>query len=222
VNIWGADHHGYIPRVQAVIQAFGHLRDSLHVLLVQLVSILRHGQPVPMSKRAGNFVTLRDVVQDVGADAARYIFLTRKTDSHLDFDLDIAKEQSWENPVYYVQYAHARIASVFREVETRNIPVPGRDMVKIDLLDVEEEQNIIKALAKYPEMIEEAALAYEPHRITFYLQDLAGLLHNYYFKHRIITGDLARTGARLFLMKQVKTVIQSALKILGVNAPERM
>ena len=222
VNIWGADHHGYIPRVQAVIQAFGHRSDSLHVLLVQLVSILRHGQPVPMSKRAGNFVTLRDVVQDVGADAARYIFLTRKTDSHLDFDLDIAKEQSRENPVYYVQYAHARIASVFREVETRNIPVPGRDTVKIDLLDVEEEQNIIKALAKYPEMIEEAALAYEPHRITFYLQDLAGLLHNYYFKHRIITEDLARTGARLFLMKQVKTVIQSALKILGVTAPERM
>jgi len=222
VNIWGADHHGYIPRVQAVIQAFGHPKDSLHVLLVQLVSILRHGQPVPMSKRAGNFVTLRDVVQDVGADAARYIFLTRKTDSHLDFDLDIAKEQSRENPVYYVQYAHARIASVFREVESRNIPVPTRDTVKIDLLDVEEEQNIIKALAKYPEMIEEAALAYEPHRLTFYLQDLAGLLHNYYFKHRIITEDLARTGARLYLMKQVKTVIQSALKILGVNAPERM
>jgi arginyl-tRNA synthetase len=222
VNIWGADHHGYIPRVQAVIQAFGHPKDSLHVLLVQLVSILRHGQPVPMSKRAGNFVTLRDVVQDVGADAARYIFLTRKTDSHLDFDLDIAKEQSRENPVYYVQYAHARIASVFREAETRNMPVPGRDTVKIDLLDVEEEQNIIKALAKYPEMIEESALAYEPHRLTFYLQDLAGLLHNYYFKHRIITEDLARTGSRLFLMKQVKTVIQSALKILGVTAPERM
>jgi len=222
VNIWGADHHGYIPRVQAVIQAFGHRSDSLHVLLVQLVSILRHGQPVPMSKRAGNFVTLRDVVQDVGADAARYIFLTRKTDSHLDFDLDIAKEQSRENPVYYVQYAHARIASVFREAETRNIPVPARDTVKIDLLDTEEEQNIIKALAKYPEMIEEAALAYEPHRLTFFLQDLAGLLHNYYFKHRIITEDLARTGARLFLMKQVKTVIQSALKILGVSAPDKM
>jgi arginyl-tRNA synthetase len=192
------------------------------VLLVQLVSILRHGQPVPMSKRAGNFVTLRDVVQDVGADAARYIFLTRKTDSHLDFDLDVAKEQSRENPVYYVQYAHARIASVFREVEARSIQVPERDTVKIDLLDVEEEQNIIKALAKYPEMIEEAALAYEPHRLTFYLQDLAGLLHNYYFKHRIITEDIARTSARLFLMKQVKTVIQSALKILGVSAPDRM
>jgi arginyl-tRNA synthetase len=222
VNIWGADHHGYIPRVQAVIQAFGHPKDSLHVLLVQLVSILRHGQPVPMSKRAGNFVTLRDVVQDVGSDAARYIFLTRRSDSHLDFDLDIAKEQSRENPVYYVQYAHARLASLFREAETRNIGIPKSDAVDLSLLDLEEERNIIKALAKYPEVIEEAAQAYEPHRLTFYLQDLAGLLHNYYFKHRVITEDLKRTAVKLFLMKQVKTVIQGALKILGVNAPERM
>jgi arginyl-tRNA synthetase len=225
VNIWGADHHGYIPRVQAVIQAFGHPSDSLHVLLVQLVSILRHGQPVPMSKRAGTFVTLRDVVQDVGADAARYIFLTRRSDSHLEFDLDIAKEQSRENPVYYVQYAHARIASVFREADARNIPVPTRDTVDLALLDLEEERNIIKALAKYPEVVEEAALNYEPHRLTFYLQDLAGLLHNYYFKHRIITDDTALAavmGSRLFLMKQVMTVIQSALRILGVTAPERM
>jgi len=222
VNIWGADHHGYIPRVQAVIQAFGHPKDSLHVLLVQLVAILRHGQPVPMSKRAGNFVTLRDVVQDVGSDAARYIFLTRRSDSHLDFDLDIAKEQSRENPVYYVQYAHARLASLFREAEARNINVPKSDAADLSLLDLPEEQSIIKALAKYPEVIEEAALAYEPYRLTFYLQDLAGLLHNYYFKHRVITEDLKRTAVKLFLMKQVKTVIQSALKILGVNAPERM
>jgi arginyl-tRNA synthetase len=222
VNIWGADHHGYIPRVQAVIQAFGHPKDSLHVVLVQLVAILKHGKPAPMSKRAGTFVTLRDVVQDVGSDAARYIFLTRRSDSHLDFDLDIAKEQSRENPVYYVQYAHARLASLFREAETRNIAVPKADAVDLSLLDLEEEQNIIKMLAKYPEVIEEAALAYEPHRLTFYLQDLAGLLHNYYFKHRVITEDLARTANKLFLMRQVKTVIQNALKILGVAAPERM
>jgi len=222
VNIWGADHHGYIPRVQAVIQAFGHPKDSLHVLLVQLVAILRNGQPVPMSKRAGNFVTLREVVQDVGSDAARFLFLTRRSDSHLDFDLAIAKEQSRENPVYYVQYAHARIASLFREAETRKIAIPTKDAVNISLLNFEEEQNIIKALAKYPEVVEEAALAYEPHRLTFYLQDLAGLMHNYYFKHRVITEDAARTAAMLFLMKQVKTVIKSALTILGVNAPEKM
>ena len=222
VNIWGADHHGYIPRVQAVIQAFGHPKDSLHVLLVQLVAILRHGQPVPMSKRAGDFVTLRDVVQEVGSDAARYIFLTRRPDSHLDFDLDVAKEQSRENPVYYVQYAHARLASLFREAESRGIAVPSKERVDLSLLDLEEEQTIIKSLAKYPEVVEEAALAYEPHRLTFYLQDLAGLLHNYYFKHRVITEDASRTSSKLFLLKQVKTVIQSALKILGVNAPERM
>jgi arginyl-tRNA synthetase len=222
VNIWGADHHGYIPRVQAVIQAFGHPKDSLHVLLVQLVTLLRHGQPVPMSKRAGDFVTLRDVVQDVGADAARYIFLTRRSDSHLDFDLDVAKEQSRENPVYYVQYAHARLASLMREAESRGIAVPSKEKVDVSLLDLEEEQNIIKALAKYPEVVEDAALAYEPHKLTYYLQDLAGLLHNYYFKHRVITENAARTGAKLFLMKQVKTVIQSALRILGVDAPERM
>lgn len=221
VNIWGADHHGYIPRVQAVIEAFGHPKDSLHVLLVQLVAILRHGQPIPMSKRAGTFVTLRDVIQDVGSDAARFIFLTRRSDSHLDFDLDVAKEQSRENPVYYVQYAHARLASLLREAESRGLAVPSKD-TNTALLDLEEEQNIIKALARYPEVVEDAALAYEPHRLTFYLQDLAGLLHNYYFKHRVITEDAARTGAKLFLMKQVKTVIQSALKILGVNAPERM
>jgi arginyl-tRNA synthetase len=222
VNIWGADHHGYIPRVQAVIQAFGHPKDSLHVLIVQLVAILRHGQPVPMSKRAGDFVTLRDVVQEVGSDAARYIFLTRRPDSHLDFDLDIAKEQSRENPVYYVQYAHARLASLFREAESRGIAAPSKERVDLSLLDLEEEQTIIKSLAKYPEVVEEAALAYEPHRLTFYLQDVAGLLHNYYFKHRVITEDASRTSSRLFLLKQVKTVIQSALRILGVNAPERM
>ncbi len=222
VNIWGADHHGYIPRVQAVIEAFGHPRHSLHVLLVQLVAILRHGQPVPMSKRAGTFVTLRDVIEDVGSDAARFIFLTRRSDSHLDFDLDVAKEQSRENPVYYVQYAHARLASLFREAGSRGIPVPGKETVNISLLDLEEEQNIIKALAGYPEVVEDAALAWEPHRLTFYLQDLAALLHNYYFKHRVITEDAGRTTAKLFLMKQVKTVIQSALRILGVNAPEKM
>jgi arginyl-tRNA synthetase len=222
VNIWGADHHGYIPRVQAVIQAFGHPKDSLHVLLVQLVAILKHGKPAPMSKRAGTFVTLRDVMQDVGSDAARFIFLTRRSDSHLDFDLDTAKEQSRENPVYYVQYAHARLASLFREAESRGLGVPKSEAVELSLLDLEEERNIIKALAKYPEVVEEAALAYEPHRLTFYLQDLAGLLHNYYFKHRVITEDLKRTAAKLFLMKQVKTVIGSALGILGVNAPERM
>lgn len=222
INIWGADHHGYIPRMEAVIQAFGYQKDALRVLLVQLVTLLRHGQPVPMSKRAGDFVTLKDVISEVGSDAARYIFLTRRSDSHLDFDLDIAKEQSRENPVYYVQYAHARIASLFREAKSRGLDMPNRKAVDISGLDLPEEEVIIKKLGQYPEVIEESARAYEPHRITYYLQDLAGLIHNYYFKHRIIGDDQARTAARLFLMKQVQTVIRSALGILGVSAPERM
>ncbi len=222
VNVWGADHHGYIPRVRAVIQAFGHDPESLRVLLVQLVAIMRQGQPVPMSKRAGTFVTLRDVVQEVGKDAARYLFLTRRSDSHLDFDLDVAKEQSRENPVYYVQYAHARLASLFREAEARGIAVPTPETVNLAALEREEEHDLIKALARYPEVVEEAALAYEPHRLTFYLQDLAGLLHNYYFKHRIISTDPEQTAAVLFLMKQVRTVIAGALAILGVEAPDKM
>ena len=222
INIWGADHHGYIPRVQAVIQAFGHPKEALHVLLVQLVAVLRHGKPVPMSKRAGDFVTLRDVIQDVGKDAARFFFLMRRHDSHLDFDLELAKKQSSENPVYYVQYAHARLCSVERQAEERGIKIPDADSVDFGLLKLPEEKNIMKQLTLYPITIEGAARALEPHRITFYLQNLAGLLHNYYFHHRIITDDKALTDARLVLMKGVRQVIKNALDILGIRAPEKM
>lgn len=222
INIWGADHHGYIPRVQAVIQAFGEPKETLHILLVQLVAVLRHGKPVPMSKRAGNFVTLRDVIQDVGSDAARFFFLMRRSDSHLDFDLELAKKQSSENPVYYVQYAHARLCSVERQAEERGIKIPDADSVDFGLLKLPEEKNIMKQLALYPITVEGSARALEPHRITFYLQNLAGLLHNYYFHHRIITDDKPLTDARLILMKGVRQVIKNALGILGVSAPEKM
>ncbi len=222
VNIWGADHHGYIARVQAVIQAFGHPKDTLHILLVQLVAILRHGQPVPMSKRAGDFVTLREVIQEVGSDAARFFFLMRRHDSHLDFDLDLAKKASSENPVYYVQYAHARLCSVERMAEERGIKMPDINNVDLSLLKLPEEKSIIKQIAIYPLTVEGAARALEPHRITFYLQNLAGLLHNYYFHHRIITDDKPLTDARLILMKGVRQVIKNALTILGVSAPEKM
>ncbi|MBI5180144.1 MAG: arginine--tRNA ligase [Nitrospirae bacterium] len=222
INIWGADHHGYIPRVQAVIQAFGHPKDTLHVLLVQLVAVLRQGKPVPMSKRAGDFVTLREVVQEVGSDAARFFFLMRRSDSHLDFDLELAKKQSSENPVYYVQYAHARLCSVERQAEERGIKIPDADSVDFGLLKLPEEKNIMKQLALYPITVEGSARALEPHRITFYLQNLAGLLHNYYFHHRIITDDKLLTDARLVLMKGVRQVIKNALDILGVKAPEKM
>ncbi|MEK6680010.1 MAG: arginine--tRNA ligase [Nitrospirota bacterium] len=222
INIWGADHHGYIPRVQAVIQAFGHPKDTLHVLLVQLVAVLRQGKPVPMSKRAGDFVTLREVVQEVGSDAARFFFLMRRSDSHLDFDLELAKKQSSENPVYYVQYAHARLCSVERQAEERGIKIPDADSVDFGLLKLPEERNMMKQLALYPITIEGAARALEPHRITFYLQNLAGLLHNYYFHHRIIIDDKPLTDARLVLMKGVRQVIKNALGILGISAPEKM
>lgn len=222
INIWGADHHGYIPRVQAVIQAFGHPKDALHVLLVQLVAVLRQGKPVPMSKRAGDFVTLREVVQEVGSDAARFFFLMRRSDSHLDFDLELAKKQSSENPVYYVQYAHARLCSVERQAEEKGIKIPDADSVDFGLLKLPEERNMMKQLALYPITIEGAARALEPHRITFYLQNLAGLLHNYYFHHRIITDDKPLTDARLVLMKGVRQVIKNALGILGISAPEKM
>jgi len=222
INIWGADHHGYIPRVQAVIQAFGHPNDALHVLLVQLVAVLRQGKPVPMSKRAGDFVTLREVVQEVGSDAARFFFLMRRSDSHLDFDLELAKKQSSENPVYYVQYAHARLCSVERQAEERGIKIPDADSVDFGLLKLPEERNMMKQLALYPITIEGSARALEPHRITFYLQNLAGLLHNYYFHHRIIIDDKPLTDARLVLMKGVRQVIKNALDIIGIKSPEKM
>lgn len=226
INIWGADHHGYIPRIQAVIQALGYPKESLKVLLVQLVTLLREGKPVQMSKRAGEFITLKEVIDEVGADTTKFIFLTRRSDSHLEFDLEVAKRQSSENPVYYVQYAHARIASLFREAATRNITLPeiedfigaGRALP----LNLPEELDIIKDLGNYPEIIEGSAMTLEPHRITYYLQGLASKLHGYYYKYRIITDNRDITHARLLLMKAVGIVIRNALKILGVSAPERM
>lgn len=220
INIWGADHHGYIPRIQAVIQALGYPKESLKVLLVQLVTLLREGKPVQMSKRAGEFVTLREVMDEVGVDAARYIFLTRRHDSHLEFDLEIAKKQSSENPVYYVQYAHARIASLFREASERGVSLS--ELVDTSLLNLPEELDLIRDLGNYPEIIEGSAVTLEPHRITYYLHGLASKLHSYYYKYRIITDDPEQTHARLFLIKAVGMVIRNALKILGVSAPERM
>ncbi|MBI3353518.1 MAG: arginine--tRNA ligase, partial [Nitrospirae bacterium] len=173
-------------------------------------------------KRAGDFVTLREVIQEVGSDAARFFFLMRRHDSHLDFDLELAKKESSENPVYYVQYAHARLCSVERMAEERGIKMPDINNVDLSLLKLPEEKSIIKQIAIYPLTVEGAARALEPHRITFYLQNLAGLLHNYYFHHRIITDDKPLTDARLVLMKGVRQVIKNALTILGISAPEKM
>lgn len=226
IDIWGADHHGYIARVKAVAAAMGYSPDRLDILIHQLVNLLREGKPVAMSKRSGEFVTLREVMDEVGVDATRFFFLMRRSDTSLDFDLDLAKKASTENPVYYVQYAHARVCSILRVATERGLNVEeeiqNAKLADLTVLDLPEEQALIKQLSNYPDLLQSAAEVLEPHRLTFYLQELAGMLHRYYFDHRVVTEDLARTRARLVLMAAVQIVLRNALAILGVRAPERM
>jgi arginyl-tRNA synthetase len=222
IDIWGADHHGYMPRMWAGVQALGHNKDALKIILVQLVNLLRGGEPVAMSTRSGEFVTLREVLDEVGKDAARYNFLMRRSDSHLDFDLEVAKKQSNENPVYYVQYAHARICSIMKMAGERGIIVPDYKDINPLLLKEPDEKNIIKMLVRYPEMIQGASNSLEPHRLTFYLNDLAGVFHSYYNKNKVISDDEGMTKARLFFVNTIKIVLHNALNILGVSAPEKM
>ena len=186
IDVWGADHHGYIPRMQAVVQAYGHPKDRLQVVLVQMVNLLRGGKKVEMSKRAGEFITMREVIDEVGADAAKFFFLMRDSKSHLDFDLELAKQRSSDNPVYYVQYAHARIASLRRVAATRGIACPLPSETDLTVLTDPDELGLIRKLSAYPSVLQGSAVAYEPHRMTYYLQQLAGLLHTFYNKHRIL------------------------------------
>ncbi|MFQ5455268.1 MAG: arginine--tRNA ligase [Nitrospirota bacterium] len=222
IDIWGADHHGYIPRMKAAVKMLGMPPEALQILLVQLVNLKRGGRPVAMSTRAGEFVTLKEVIEEVGKDAARFFFLMRRCDSPLDFDLELAKEESSENPVYYVQYAHARLCSIIRQADTRRIDISRSNNVDLCLLSLPEELAIIKQIALYPEVIRLSSSLLEPHRLTFYLQTLASLLHNYYYKYRVISDDRQMTDVRLVLINAVRIVIRNTLKILGVNAPERM
>ena len=220
VDLWGADHHGYVPRLLAAAQALG-MKDRLHIILVQLVSLLRQGEPVAMTTRGGTFVTLREVLDEVGKDAARFIFLTRRADAHLDFDLELAKQQNAENPVYYVQYAHARLASVFRQAAAQGLDF-SPDAALLPLLSLPEELALLKMLAKYPDLVEGAARTLEPHRLTYFLTDLAAQLHSYYYKHRFISEDADLSQARLWLVLGVKTILAHGLDILGVTAPDSM
>jgi arginyl-tRNA synthetase len=222
INLWGADHHGYVARMKSAVEACGYKREQLEILLVQLVNLLRAGQPVAMSTRAGQFVTLREVMDEVGPDAARFIFLTRSSDSTLDFDLDAAKAQSKDNPVYYVQYAHARIASVFKTAVERGLTAPEPGQADLSLLVQDEEFLLMKELAAYPMVVEGAAEALEPHRLTHYLTDLAKIFHPYYNRHRFVSDDLALSRARLFLARAVRQVVANGLGLLGVSAPETM
>lgn len=222
IDIWGADHHGYIPRMQAVIQALGYPMASLKVLLVQMVSLLRGGKPVQMSKRAGEFVTLKEVIDEVGADTTKFIFLTRRPDSHLEFDLEAAKAQSAENPVFYVQYANARINSIFSHAKEQGINIEKLADAELSLLSLPEEIKIIKKLLSYQMAFEGAVIAHEPHRITFYLQELAGMFHPYYHRNKVVTDDANLTKARLALCEAVRIVLKDGFEILGLSAPERM
>lgn len=222
IDIWGADHHGYIPRIESVMKAFGYDISGFRVILVQMVNLLKDGSPLQMSKRAGNFVTLSEVVDLVGADNAKFIFLTRKSDSHLDFDIDLVTATSAENPVYYVQYANARINSIFANAEAAGIDTENMGDVGFQVLSNREELELIKKLLAYPMVLEGAAKAYEPHRITFYLQELVAMFHSYYHKYKVLTDDAGTGRARLALCGAIKIVLGDALGILGVTAPEKM
>jgi arginyl-tRNA synthetase len=222
VDIWGADHHGYIPRVESVMEAFGYDSSKFRVILVQMVNLLKQGVPFQMSKRAGNFVTLSEIAGLVGADTTKFIFLTRKSDSHLDFDVDVVTAQSAENPVYYVQYANARINSIFEKAKEAGIDIDRIREAGLTRLDSDDEIGLIKKLLAWPMVLEGAARSYEPHRITFYLQDLAGTFHSYYHKFKVIGEEPETTAARLALCKAIQIVLGDALNILGVTAPKKM
>jgi len=191
-------------------------------VLHQMVTVLRGGEEVKISKRAGSYVTLRDLIDEVGRDATRFFFLMRRTDSQLVFDLDLAKQQTADNPVFYVQYAHARVCSVNRNAAEQGMALPGLGEVDFDRLILDEELALAKLLARYPETVESAALHLEPHRIVFYLQELAALFHSYYNRQRVLTEDAEASRARLYLVNCVRAVLENALLLLGVSAPEQM
>ena len=223
INIWGADHHGYIPRVEAAVEALGFSKKNLKIIIVQFVSLMRNNTPVAMSTRSGEFITLNDVITEVGRDAARFIFLTRRYDNTLDFDLELAKKQNNDNPVYYVQYVHARISSIIKKAKKDGLfIIKNVENHLSDKLNEPQEIELIKILSRYPEVICACAEFLEPHRITFYLMNLASCFHSYYNKHKVLSDDKEITICRLYLILAVKQVINNGLKLLGVSAPEEM
>ena len=225
INVWGADHHGYVPRLKAALRGLGYDPAVLQVVLVQMVQLTRGGEPVRMGKRTGEFVSLDEVLEEVGRDAARFFFLMRKSDSHLDFDLELAKRQSSENPVFYVQYAHARVASIFEQARRNGMfeGVPrGAHSVQLERLELGEELAIIRQMVQFNDVLEDSVRELEPHRIVFYLLDLAGEFHRYYNRCRVISEDEGLSRARLLLVENVQKTIRRGLEILGVGAPLKM
>jgi arginyl-tRNA synthetase len=218
INLWGPDHHGYIPRLKAAVMALGGKADSLSVVIVQLASIFRDGKVVEMSTRSGQYITLREVLDEVGVDASRYFFLMRRTSSHLNFDLEVAKKQTAENPVYYVQYAHARIASILRQAGVVDKPLLPDDY----LMKAEEELNLIKKLWQFSYILKVCLGTLDPYMMTVYLQETAEAFHKFYDRHRVLGQDAACTQSRICLIYSAKTVLAKGLNLLGVTAPEKM
>jgi arginyl-tRNA synthetase len=223
IDVWGADHHGYVPRVKAAMEAVGDDPSKLDVLLVQFANLYRGGEKVQMSTRSGEFVTLRELRKEVGSDAARFFYVMRKCEQHLDFDLDLAKSQSSDNPVYYVQYAHARICSVLAQAAEKGISVEiSEGLSNLELLEQEHEQALLKTLSRYPEVVEAAALNEEPHQLSHYVRELANDFHTYYNAHQFLVDDGGLRDARIKLILAVRQVLRNGLNLLGVSAPEKM
>ena len=219
INIWGSDHHGYTPRVQAAMEATNRDPEKLEIVYIQFANLLRAGKKVTMSTRSGEFITLRELMDEVTTEAARFFYINRKADQHLDFDLDLAKDQSKDNPLYYIQYAHARICSVLKKSNAQIMELESADLA---LLNTEKEIEIQKTLNQYPALIERAAKSSEPHLLCYYLKDLSGLFHSYYNSEKFIIEDKKLMASRLFLLKGVKQVLVNGLSILGIKAPEEM
>jgi len=221
INIWGADHHGYIPRVKASLSALGYIADNLEVQLVQFANLFENGVKISMSTRSGEFVTLRQLREDVGLDAARFFYVMRKAEQHMDFDLDLAREQSNDNPVYYLQYAYARICSVRRQCVEKGISVSASD-ANLARLDNTHEQALVKQLGLFPERVEAAAIRREPHLVVNYLRELAHQFHSWYNAHHFIVDDTELRDARLALASAIGQVLRNGLNLMGVSAPEKM
>ncbi len=224
INVWGADHHGYVARLKAAMRGLGYDADALRIVLVQMVQLTRGGEPVRMGKRTGEFVPLEEVLQEVGRDAARFFFLMRKSDSHLDFDLELAKRQSSDNPVFYVQYAHARVASILEQARRNGVAWSATDSdgVSLERLELAEELELIRRMIQFNDVLEESVRDLEPHRVIFYLLELAGEFHRYYNRHRVISDDRELSRARLLLVANAQKTIRRGLDLLGVDAPLRM
>ncbi len=223
IEVWGADHHGYIPRMKAAIEAMGKdPNNDFAVVLIQLVNLLRNGEPVAMSTRSGEFDTLEDVVKEVGIDAARFMFLSRKSDSPLDFDLELVKQRNLENPVYYVQYAHARVYGLSRRIKEQSIELKALDSTILSKLTSEDDLELLQILDTFEDTIQIAAKNLSPHTISYYLVDLAGKVHSYYAKNQVLTDDIELSSARFYLLFATAQIIKNGLELLGVEAPESM